>query len=416
MVEVVEVVEVEAEPDPARALKVVESPADVTAQGTVEVSEEDLTPDEVEASPQVGHIEEVAAIDEGSDAALSVADEDVMDQVKGTVEVDLEEGQEVGDFFAGGPQVPVSTDEEGAPASEVVPDSVAPLADEPAAQAPAVEELQAEVPQLEVTQVEAPQPETSEYVETQVEEPEVEVLETDDLQEEPPAPPVELDTAADSRSDRPRRRLTARLGTLLLDAHLISGRDLDRALEEHQASGERLGHYLVDKGMVEEKDLAGVLSDQYGVPAADVENMAVPAAALMCIPEKMARRHMVLPLSINEGVMNVAMLNPSDIDAIKDIEFTTGLRVQPLIVTEWALERAIQRLYSGEELRAAQLSGGSAKSTGLKDPKAIIRRMVRDRDEAVMQSERDPQSAYELAASIDEFVDEMLKVVEQSHE
>jgi hypothetical protein len=248
------------------------------------------------------------------------------------------------------------------------------------------------------------------------EEPPVNVVQPEEPQERAPAQEVDSTHVADSMPERPQRRLTARLGTLLLDAHLISRRDLDRALEEHKVSGERLGRYLVEKDMVDEKDLAAVLADQYGVPAADVENMAVPVEALMRLPEKMARRHMVLPLAIGESAIEVAMLNPSDIDAIKHIEFATSLRVRPLIVTESALESAIDRLYSSEELRAARLSGGSSKSTGLKDPKAIIRRMVRDRDEAVMQSEHDSQGAYELAASIDEFVDEILRVVEKPQE
>jgi hypothetical protein len=215
--------------------------------------------------------------------------------------------------------------------------------------------------------------------------------------------------------ERPRRRLTARLGTLLLDAHLIAERDLERALKEHQVTGERLGYYLVDKGMVDEADLARVLADQYGVPAADLENAEIPAGVLGLISEKMARRYMVLPIAVSEGAIDVAMVDPADVNAIQDIEFATGLRAQPLIATEWAVERAIHRLYAPEAMRTA-LSGRSAKKSKLKDPRAIIRRIVRDRDEAVMQAEDDPHRAYELAASLDDFVDELLRVARKVQE
>jgi hypothetical protein len=215
--------------------------------------------------------------------------------------------------------------------------------------------------------------------------------------------------------ERPRRRLTARLGTLLLDAHLIAEKDLERALKEHQVTGERLGYYLVDKGMVDEVDLARVLSDQYGVPAADLENADIPAGVLGLISEKMARRYMVLPIAVSEGAIDVAMVDPADVNAIQDIEFATGLRAQPLIATEWAVERAIHRLYAPEAMRTA-LSGRTAKRSKLKDPRAIIKRIVRDRDEAVMQADDDPHRAYELAASLDDFVDELLRVARKVQE
>jgi hypothetical protein len=224
-----------------------------------------------------------------------------------------------------------------------------------------------------------------------------------------PAVQVEQARGGKAAPKRARRRLTARLGMLLLDAHLIAEKDLDRALKEHQITGERLGYYLVDKGMVDEADLAQVLADQYGVPAADLENVDIPSGVLGLVSEKMARRYMVLPLAVSEGAIDVAMVDPADVNAIQDIEFATGLRAQPLIATEWALERAIQRLYAPEAMRTA-LSGRSARKSRLKDPRAIIKRIIRDRDEAVMQAEHDPHSAYDLAASLDEFVDEILRV------
>jgi len=163
-------------------------------------------------------------------------------------------------------------------------------------------------------------------------------------------------------------------------------------------------------------DLARVLSDQYGVPAADLENAEIPAGVLGLISEKMARRYMVLPIAVSEGAIDVAMVDPADVNAIQDIEFATGLRAQPLIATEWAVERAIHRFYAPEAMHTALSSGRTAKRSKLKDPRSVIKRIVRDRDEAVMQAEDDPHRAYELAASLDDFVDEILRVARKIQE
>ncbi len=454
--EVVEVIEEDAEDDvdPARALKIVESLAEAMAHREAEAPEEvahleeATVPDEdshieEDAVPgEVGHLDEVAALEDGSADAEGASIEEVVAQDEDTVMEDEELDEDVSDFFAGGPQIPVIIDHEGATPAEVEPGPISALVDGPEANVPEAELPQVEAPQVEVTQsevagiettqvevagieatqvevpeIEATQVETPEIEATQVEtppleEPLVEALPIEDSQEETPAPPVDSAPLDDSMPERPRRRLTARLGTLLLDAHLISERDLDRALEEHQACGERLGHYLVDKGMVDEEDLARVLSDQYGVPAADLENLDVSLAVVRLVPERTARRYTALPVAVGDGVVDVAMVDPADVGAIKALEYATGLRVQPLIATEWAIERAIRRVHGGGDFRGA-LAGDAG---DLSDPRAIIKRMIRDRDEAIMQSERDSRQAYKLAASIDDFVDEILRVAEKLQE
>ena len=104
-------------------------------------------------------------------------------------------------------------------------------------------------------------------------------VQTEQVQPQPQAPPEE--------SPRPQRRLTTRLGWLLIDNGLISEDDLNAALEDQVDSGERLGHYLVEKGLVQEADLVRLLSDQYGVPAADIEELEVLDKVLELVPAEL---------------------------------------------------------------------------------------------------------------------------------
>ena len=148
---------------------------------------------------------------------------------------------------------------------------------------------------------------------------------------------------------RPQRRLTTRLGRLLVDNGLISEEALDDALEDQAASGERLGHYLVEKNLVQESDLVRMLSDQYGVPAADIDNLEVLSSILELVPAEMARRYLLVPVKADEKMLEVAMVDPTDVVAMDDLKFATGLRIQPMVASERAVTAAIERLYGAQD-------------------------------------------------------------------
>jgi len=162
-----------------------------------------------------------------------------------------------------------------------------------------------------------------------------------------PAPP-------EPAEQRPRRRLTTRLGQLLLDHGLLSEEDLNKALVEQSGSGERLGHYLVENGMVEEGDLVRLLSEQYGVPAADLDDFEVPKSVRELVPGDMARRYLVVPVGVNGRALDVAMVDPTDVVAIDDLKFATGLRIQPMVASERAVKEAIDRIFGEQEDSAIQ--------------------------------------------------------------
>ena len=148
---------------------------------------------------------------------------------------------------------------------------------------------------------------------------------------------------------RPQRRLTTRLGQLLVDNGLVSEEDLNGALVDQAASGERLGHYLVEKGLVQETDLIRLLSDQYGVPAADIDDLEVLSSLLELVPAEMARRYLVVPVQVDDKVLEVAMVDPTDVVAMDDLKFATGLRIQPMVASERAIREAIERLYGAQD-------------------------------------------------------------------
>lgn len=226
-------------------------------------------------------------------------------------------------------------------------------------------------------------------------------------------PPAETRLPGHDNGVQPYRRLTTRLGTLLVDKGLISTAELDRALEEHRDHGERLGHYLVEQGLVQEADLVRVLAEQYGVPAAPLDDMEVEEEVLDLVPVEMARRYLVVPVSATGGALDLAMVDPTDVVAIANLKFATGLRPQPLIATERAVLAAIQRFYHGPEAKdeAKDEAGPSEEGLVPRDVRRALRSLILERDQAVMDLGSDPRAAYRLAVHVDDLVDEIIGLV-----
>ena len=94
-------------------------------------------------------------------------------------------------------------------------------------------------------------------------------------------------------------------------------------------SGGSLGYNLVKTGAISEKAFSEFLSQQYQVPAVDLDELQAEEHSVELIPSEVATKFQVVPVSREGRVLTVAMANPDNIFAIDDIKFITGLEVRP---------------------------------------------------------------------------------------
>ncbi len=85
--------------------------------------------------------------------------------------------------------------------------------------------------------------------------------------------------------------------------------------------------------------------------------MDVSTDVTSLIPEDVATRFQVVPVARTGRVLKVAMANPSNIFAIDDIKFITGLEVQPVVCTETEIKGAIDRYYDSADSLKEVLEG-----------------------------------------------------------
>ena len=139
--------------------------------------------------------------------------------------------------------------------------------------------------------------------------------------------------------------MSAKLGEILVKEKLISQEQLRKALEYQKQQGGRLGAALVKLGFVTDEEITSVLSRQYGVPAINLSYYEIDPSLTKLVPQETAVRYQVVPLSRVGSTLTIAMVDPTNIFAMDDIKFMTGLNVEPVVASETAVTEAISKFY-----------------------------------------------------------------------
>lgn len=139
----------------------------------------------------------------------------------------------------------------------------------------------------------------------------------------------------------------------MLESGLISNKQLDEALEVQKTTKKRVGEILVEKGYVSERQLVSVLEYHFHVPFVDLSETPIQDAAVNLISESLAKRFRLIPFSLDDGVLSVAMADPLDLGAVEDVKRTSGKEIKVCIAMTKDIQMAIDRHYGRESAEKA---------------------------------------------------------------
>src|SRR5215468_10570725 len=137
----------------------------------------------------------------------------------------------------------------------------------------------------------------------------------------------------------------SRIGELLVREKMLSLQQLQQAQEEAKRTGKRLGATLSRLGYVKDQDLTQFVAKQYSLPSINLSEIEIDAAVLKLVPREICEKHQVIPVRRSGPTLIVAMADPSNIYAIDELKFLTQYNIEPVVVSESALETALSRYY-----------------------------------------------------------------------
>ena len=135
------------------------------------------------------------------------------------------------------------------------------------------------------------------------------------------------------------------LGEILISKKLITREDLDLALKQQQENGYQIGRILVDMGAVSEEALVAILAHQAGVPYLNLSDVKIDRSAVALVGEKIARKWGLIPISVDEKELTIAIGNPSNVMALDELKLRTGYTIKSMVSTKTEIIEAINYQY-----------------------------------------------------------------------
>ena len=141
------------------------------------------------------------------------------------------------------------------------------------------------------------------------------------------------------------QRQKRKIGEILLEKEFITERVLEEALRLHRESGVSLTEYLIINNHITEIQLAKALAEQFKLPYLSVAAYSIPKEVIELVPVDIAEKYWLIPIDKVKNILTVAMSNPLDMKAIKELEGVTGCVVQPFVSLISDIQSAIKDYY-----------------------------------------------------------------------
>ena len=143
------------------------------------------------------------------------------------------------------------------------------------------------------------------------------------------------------------------LTDILLKAGVVTAAQIDAALEHQHGSGLRVGESLVGLGSASENDIGWALARQLGLTFLDLTPQALDPELVRSFPEGLLRRLLAVPLVRSEDILSVAFGDPTDHEAIAELEYVSGMDVVASVAAPSMIYRVLDQL-SGAQHEATR--------------------------------------------------------------
>jgi len=151
------------------------------------------------------------------------------------------------------------------------------------------------------------------------------------------------------------------LKSFIADSDLISQKELETAYQKAEKSKKRLADILLEKQLVSQTKLSKIYAYILGIPFISLEKEVIPIKILKLIPEPIAKRHNIIAYKQSDRGLEVAMVNPEDLQTIEFIKKKTNLKILPRLTSKKSIKEALRQYQKSLELELKELAPAGIK-------------------------------------------------------
>lgn len=152
-----------------------------------------------------------------------------------------------------------------------------------------------------------------------------------------------------------RRVKRGGVGRLAVEAGLITDKQLALAIYEQEKTGKPLPELLQELCSLSAETVQYLLAEDAGIEKVDLVHVRVDQDALKKVPSQFALEHKLLPISLTQNRLMVAMANPFELATLDELQFMTRLYIDARYAPESKVVEAIGRYYGAGAITSIQL-------------------------------------------------------------
>lgn len=133
------------------------------------------------------------------------------------------------------------------------------------------------------------------------------------------------------------------LASRLVNDGLMEAETAKKAFIDASEEKVPLVRHLVSKQILDARDIAVSAANEFGAPVFDLDVMDMEMASTSLIDEKLIRKHNALPLTKRGNRIYVALSDPTNLQALDEIKFATGVSTEAVIVEDDKLAKIIEK-------------------------------------------------------------------------
>ncbi|MBI2426732.1 MAG: Flp pilus assembly complex ATPase component TadA [Candidatus Kerfeldbacteria bacterium] len=161
----------------------------------------------------------------------------------------------------------------------------------------------------------------------------------------------------------------------LLTQKILTEKEIEQYIQEAQNKDISLEEYLIQRELVPEDKLFQALAEEFHIPFVDLSAQTIDPKVLHLIPESIAQAHQVVAFQTTEKEIDVAVMDPDDIQTLDFIRKKTHLEPRPHLTTSRSLGAALKLYHRGIQ---EQLGTGGASRARRQEPVKPLDQLAED--------------------------------------
>jgi type IV pilus assembly protein PilB len=155
------------------------------------------------------------------------------------------------------------------------------------------------------------------------------------------------------------------ISDVIVELGFVPEERVKEAVEEAKASGRTPEQVLVQAGALSSEQLARATAERFGLEHVDLTIYKPDLGALNLVNAQAARRYNAVPIGFDEGVLLVAMADPSNVLALDDLKLLTGHELRPVVASAEDVAALITRMNRLDDAIAEAVQEDSSEDLAL---------------------------------------------------